>query len=83
MRHIGEIYEGRWKVVSGVYKKSTDHTYYTLENTMNGMQIQLSDSVLRRIILGQTSVSAVMHYRIEKDKLVKAWNRSAADDAGH
>ena len=73
MEHIGEIYEGRWKVVSGRWVKDQQHTYYTIENTMNGMQIEIADEILRRISLGQTSVSAVMHHRIEKDKVRKAW----------
>lgn len=67
-KYLGQIYEGRWVVISAKYKEATNHTYYTLANMYNDMEVTISDTVFAHIREGNTTISRVLHHRIKKDK---------------
>lgn len=67
-KYVGQTYEGRWVITSANYKETTNHTYYTLTNMYNDMEVIISDTVLARIRDGSTTISKVLHHRIKKCK---------------
>lgn len=65
---IGQVFDGKWKVIGCKYVKSTDHAYFTFENIYNGQTVTISDGSFRRLRMGQTSISHIMSERIVLEK---------------
>lgn len=65
---IGNIYDGRWKVVSCYSKQTKTHhdTIYKLKNIFNGKIIELDGQNIRRIEKGKTTVSQIYHIRLKR-----------------
>ena len=59
-KNIGKIFEGRWKVVEYVNPK------YILENIYNGKRIEIWKSTFHKIECGQTTISKILCYRVNK-----------------
>lgn len=70
--YIGEVYEGRWKVVAKTMKKGT--AYYLLENIYNKSVVEVCSKTIWRISKGETSISNVISMRIAKNRKGVQWN---------
>lgn len=55
--YLGNIYDGRWKVIKIIYKNNDKkHQYYLLENIYNKTQITISPRAMRNISEGKTTI---------------------------
>lgn len=56
-KYLGNIYDGRWKVIKIIYKNNDKkHQYYVLENIYNKTQIAISPKTMRNISEGKTTI---------------------------
>lgn len=78
MKYIGEIYDGRWKVIQKVKPSKNNHqAKYILENIYNGKLITLDARTVKRIADGATTVSKVMAHNLFHQDLKRL--RSSSD----
>ena len=61
-KFIGNIYEGRWKVVEYANPK------YILENIYNGNKLEIYKTSFIKLKDGKTTVSKILCYRANKSK---------------
>ena len=55
--YLGNIYDGRWKVIKIIYKNNDKkHQYYVLENVYNETQITIGPKAMRNISEGKTTI---------------------------
>lgn len=64
--YIGEIFEGRWKLISREKFKSS--YCYVLENIYNQTQIVICSHTMYNIFHGKTNISKVLALRMRKNK---------------
>ena len=56
-KYLGNIYDGRWKVIKIIYKKNdVKHQYYVLENVYNMTQITIGQKAMKNISDGKTTI---------------------------
>lgn len=67
-KHLGEIYEGRWKVISVEHYNNSRNTYFVMENMFNGETIQMNNRSFMRIYKGEITVSTLIRRKIYKRK---------------
>lgn len=70
-KYIGKVYGVWWEVVEcTTYKKNSRfYTKYTLANKANGQRLTVQFNTLRKIELGETTISKVMHTKIRQKKM--------------
>ena len=61
-KKIGNIFEGRWKIIS--YTRPN----YTLENIYNGKRIEIHSNSVKRIERGETTISRIICFRLNKER---------------
>ena len=66
-KYVGNVYEGRWKVVSLIKGK------YKIENIYNQKSIEISKTQMYRIGSGKSTVSQIITFRLARNK-EKQWN---------
>lgn len=78
-KYLGEILEGKWKIISVEYNKETQHSYFTLQNQFNNMVIIISDRSFYHIKQGKTTIGHIFYNRINKEhygKELKEWQKA-------
>ncbi len=56
-KYLGNIYDGRWKVIEIIYKNNDKkHQYYILENIYNKTQITIGQKAMKNISEGKTTI---------------------------
>lgn len=61
-KYIGQVFEGRWKVIA-LHKEK-----FTLENIYNERKIELFKTVFMNVVKGKTTISRVLCCRANKNK---------------
>lgn len=64
-KYVGTVLDGKWLVISGKYDEERQHTFFVLKNEFNGMEIEINDEMLKKIVDGKSSVSRVVAFRIK------------------
>ena len=68
-KYIGKIYDGRWQVIRfEKYGQDGHGGRFTLKNVYNEQEISVKDTTLRRIDIGETTLSKVVYHKIKNSK---------------
>ena len=65
MKYIQQLLEGRWLVTERIVKPPRN-IIYRLKNIYNDRIIEISDSGMRRIEQGKTTISKIIVHRMKK-----------------
>ena len=78
-KFLGKVYDGKWEIINAKYDEDTNHMLYTLKDQMNGREIIIADSTLRKVINGKTTISHIIYERINKQQRgekMKPWQKT-------
>lgn len=70
-KYIGKVYGVWWEVVECTTNKKSYrfNPTYTLANKANGQRLVVQYNTLRKIELGKTTISKVIHTKIKQKKM--------------
>ena len=68
MKYLGNIYDGKWKVVKCEYYRNSRTRHYFLENIFNKQTLIVKDKSMKKISENKVSVSYLLHIYIKQNK---------------